>query len=122
MGFAQEKSDTTLDAHALDVPNEKVEVVDLVNEKQKQVAASDSSFNSSASVTSTAIDVEGYVSNLEWTDEEESRVLFIIDTRLMPFVLLMTFVLNMDRTNICMSCTRSSMLCTNSISCSQCYF
>lgn len=96
MGFLQEKSDA-----ALDVPNEKVEVVDLVDEKHKQASASDASFSSSASVTSTAVDVEGYVSGLEWTDEEESRVLFIIDTRLMPFVLLMTFVLNMDRTNIC---------------------
>ncbi|CAO3642004.1 unnamed protein product [Mucor fragilis] len=95
MGFLQEKSDA-----ALDVPNEKVEVVDLVDEKHKQASASDASFSSSASVTSTAVDVEGYVSGLEWTDEEESRVLFIIDTRLMPFVLLMTFVLNMDRTNI----------------------
>lgn len=104
MGFIQEKSDTTVETHALDVPNEKVEVVDLVDEKHKQLSASDASFSSSsASAISTAVDVEGYVSNLEWTDEEESKVLFIIDTRLMPFVLLMTFVLNMDRTNICMS-------------------
>lgn len=38
---------------------------------------------------------------LEWTQEEENEVLQIIDKYLMMFILLMTFVLNMDRTNIC---------------------
>lgn len=102
MGFLNEKADTVSDTHTLDVPNEKVEVIDLVNEKQKQAPSSELTFSSSSSVTSTTIAVEGYVSDLEWTDEEEKKVLFLIDTRLMPFVLLMTFVLNMDRTNICM--------------------
>lgn len=45
--------------------------------------------------------ISGYVPDLKWTEEEEKKVLFKIDTKLMPFVLLMTFVLNMDRTNIC---------------------
>jgi hypothetical protein len=37
----------------------------------------------------------------KWTQEEEKEVLEIIDKYLMVFILLMTFVLNMDRTNIC---------------------
>lgn len=36
-----------------------------------------------------------------WTEEEEQEVLSILDKYLMIFILLMTFVLNMDRTNIC---------------------
>lgn len=102
MGFINEKADATLDSHTLNVPNEKVEVIDLVDKKQNNVSPSDSSLSSSASATSVTEAVEGYVSDLEWADEEEKKVLFIIDTKLMPFVLLMTFVLNMDRTNICM--------------------
>jgi hypothetical protein len=43
----------------------------------------------------------GYVPDLEWTVDEEDSVRKKIDIRLMSFVLLMTFVLNMDRTNIC---------------------
>jgi hypothetical protein len=43
----------------------------------------------------------GYVPELKWTAEEEDAVRNKIDLRLMSFVLLMTFVLNMDRTNIC---------------------
>jgi hypothetical protein len=37
----------------------------------------------------------------KWTEEEEKEVLHILDKYLMLFILLMTFVLNMDRTNIC---------------------
>ena len=36
---------------------------------------------------------------LEYTPEEEAKVLRILDRRLFPWVLLTTFVLNMDRTN-----------------------
>jgi hypothetical protein len=43
----------------------------------------------------------GYVADLSWTVEEETSVRNKIDLWLMSFVLLMTFVLNMDRTNIC---------------------
>lgn len=43
----------------------------------------------------------GYVPELKWSAEEEDAVRSKIDRRLMSFVLLMTFVLNMDRTNIC---------------------
>lgn len=38
---------------------------------------------------------------LKWAPEEEQSVLSIIDTKLMSFVILMSFVLNMDRTNLC---------------------
>jgi hypothetical protein len=38
---------------------------------------------------------------MEWSEEEEAKVRTILDIKLMPFMLAMTFVLNMDRTNIC---------------------
>jgi len=40
-----------------------------------------------------------YLPSLEYSPEEENEVLRIIDARLMPCILLTTFVLNMDRTN-----------------------
>ncbi|KAJ6532254.1 MFS general substrate transporter [Mycena vulgaris] len=40
-----------------------------------------------------------YVKDLDYTAEEESAVIRILDTRLFPWILLTTFVLNMDRTN-----------------------
>ncbi|KAJ6464588.1 major facilitator superfamily domain-containing protein [Mycena sanguinolenta] len=40
-----------------------------------------------------------YVKDLEYSAEEESQVVRILDTRLFPWILLTTFVLNMDRTN-----------------------
>ncbi|KAF9442274.1 MFS general substrate transporter [Macrolepiota fuliginosa MF-IS2] len=40
-----------------------------------------------------------YVPSLEYTSEEEADVVRILDRRLFPFILLTTFVLNMDRTN-----------------------
>ncbi|KAF7335238.1 MFS general substrate transporter [Mycena sanguinolenta] len=40
-----------------------------------------------------------YVKDLDYSAEEESRVVRILDTRLFPWILLTTFVLNMDRTN-----------------------
>lgn len=83
------------------VVNEKVQVIEILDEKSQKgdikLDGSDSSFTSSLNT----YDIDGYVPDLQWTEEEEKRVLFIIDTKLMPFVLLMTFVLNMDRTNIC---------------------
>ncbi|KAI9326734.1 MFS general substrate transporter [Obelidium mucronatum] len=44
--------------------------------------------------------VEGYDETLSYTDEEEARVRFLIDTRLMPWILFSTFILNIDRTNL----------------------
>lgn len=55
---------------------------------------------------------EMYDSKLEWSEKEENEVRRILDIRLMPFILLMSFVLNMDRTNICMytlHCIKNSL-------------
>ncbi|KAJ7615951.1 MFS general substrate transporter [Roridomyces roridus] len=41
-----------------------------------------------------------YDKSLSYTQEEENAVIRILDTRLFPAVLLTTFVLNMDRTNL----------------------
>ncbi|KAJ3530239.1 hypothetical protein NMY22_g8656 [Coprinellus aureogranulatus] len=41
-----------------------------------------------------------YSEDLVYTPEEEAEVVKILDRRLFPFILLTTFVLNMDRTNI----------------------
>ena len=46
-------------------------------------------------------DVHGYEPDLEWEEHEEAKVRRKIDVYLMPFLLLMAFVLNMDRTNHC---------------------
>lgn len=56
------------------------------------------------STDKSELSAEGYVPDLQWTEEEERAVVNKIDIRLMSFVLLMTFVLNMDRTNICKMC------------------
>jgi len=40
-----------------------------------------------------------FIKDLEYTREEEAAVIRILDTRLFPWILLTTFVLNMDRTN-----------------------
>lgn len=40
-----------------------------------------------------------FIADLSYTKEEESKVIRILDTRLFPWILLTTFVLNMDRTN-----------------------
>ena len=39
-----------------------------------------------------------------WTLKEEQEVLGILDRKLMMFILIMSFVLNMDRTNLCKYC------------------
>lgn len=60
-----------------------------------------SSLGDSESGDSTIIATKGYDEDLEWTREEEARVIRILDIRLMPLILVMSFVLNMDRTNLC---------------------
>ncbi|KAJ7064429.1 MFS general substrate transporter [Mycena belliarum] len=40
-----------------------------------------------------------YVKDLDYTAQEEAAVIRILDTHLFPWILLTTFVLNMDRTN-----------------------
>ncbi|KAF8207821.1 MFS general substrate transporter [Mycena galopus ATCC 62051] len=44
-------------------------------------------------------DPPAYVKDLDYSVEEEAQVVRILDTRLFPWILLTTFVLNMDRTN-----------------------
>ncbi|KAJ3831494.1 MFS general substrate transporter [Lentinula raphanica] len=41
-----------------------------------------------------------FIPNLTYTQAEEAKIIRILDTRLFPWVLLTTFVLNMDRTNL----------------------
>lgn len=41
-----------------------------------------------------------FVHDLEYSREEEAKVIRTLDIRLFPWILLTTFVLNMDRTNI----------------------
>ncbi|TFK36096.1 MFS general substrate transporter [Crucibulum laeve] len=41
-----------------------------------------------------------YIRDLHYTPEDEADVIRILDSRLFPWILLTTFVLNMDRTNI----------------------
>jgi hypothetical protein len=43
---------------------------------------------------------DSYDEGLEWSEDEEQKVRNKLDIRLMSFMLLTTFVLNMDRTNI----------------------
>ncbi len=40
-----------------------------------------------------------YFPQLSWTPKEESKIIRTLNTRLFPWILLTTFVLNMDRTN-----------------------
>ncbi|KAF9074342.1 MFS general substrate transporter [Rhodocollybia butyracea] len=50
--------------------------------------------------TSAFSDNPFFIPTLTYTREEETRVIRTLDTRLFPWVLLTTFVLNMDRTNL----------------------
>lgn len=80
------------------------------------IKISDEKKTDNVSVYSTdgsEISTEGYIHDLQWTEEEERAVVNKIDIRLMSFVLLMTFVLNMDRTNIC----KAPLLYTNHTPC-----
>ena len=60
--------------------------------------------NSNSNVTSTSDSTSTaaspyFIPSLEYTKKEEREVIRILDTRLFPWILLTTFVLNMDRTN-----------------------
>ncbi|KAK7062360.1 major facilitator superfamily domain-containing protein, partial [Favolaschia claudopus] len=52
-----------------------------------------------ATQTVSSGEPDAYVESLDYTQEEEAKVVRILDTRLFPWILLTTFVLNMDRTN-----------------------
>lgn len=83
------------------------EVIDIHDHKLKtEIVSKTASFASSEDT----FDIEGYVPELQWTEEEERKVVNAIDIKLMPFVLLMTFVLNMDRTNNCKYYNKKSLI------------
>lgn len=84
---------------------EKIEVINISDEKKNGLDTSSSSDDKSSIYSSDGREItsEGYIHDLQWTPEEERAIVNKIDIRLMSFVLLMTFVLNMDRTNICKS-------------------
>ncbi|KAF5363112.1 hypothetical protein D9757_011724 [Collybiopsis confluens] len=50
--------------------------------------------------TSALSDNPFFIPHLSYTREEEAKVIRTLDTRLFPWILLTTFVLNMDRTNL----------------------
>ena len=83
----------------------KQDTIKEENINNARIEINNDKFDSNSSCTTSTIDVNfsGYISTLEWTKVEEKRVVRIIDNRLMPYVILMFFVLNMDRTNICKS-------------------
>lgn len=88
MGYLQDEKVTT------NVISNEKEVIHILDHELKN---DNPSFTSSEETS----DIEGYVPDLQWTEEEEKKILRAIDIKLMPFVLLMNFVLNMDRTNNC---------------------
>ena len=68
------------------------------------ISALTSNSNSNSNVTSTSDSTSTaaspyFIPSLEYTKKEEREVIRILDTRLFPWILLTTFVLNMDRTN-----------------------
>lgn len=91
MGYLKDEKITTNE-----ISNDK-EVIHILDHELKHDSPS---FTSSENT----FDIEGYVPDLQWTEEEEKKVLRAIDVKLMPFILLMDFVLNMDRTNNCKFC------------------
>ena len=76
----------------------------ILSDKHSISKVSVTSTNYGAADSDSVItDIEGYEETLMWTEEEETCVRRKIDFLLMPFMLLMAFVLNMDRTNLCKS-------------------
>ncbi|KAJ3103949.1 hypothetical protein HK100_004131, partial [Physocladia obscura] len=57
-------------------------------------------FKKAESVYSGDGTVEGYDKDIQYDEAEDAAVRRKIDTRLMPWILFSTFILNMDRTNI----------------------
>ena len=60
--------------------------------------SSTASYSSTDAVQKTTF-ASFLVDEIDYSPEEEAQVVKILDQRLMPFILLTTFVLNMDRTN-----------------------
>ncbi|KAJ3758486.1 MFS general substrate transporter [Lentinula raphanica] len=66
------------------------------------IEASDATKISNSDTLSALSDADNplFIPNLTYTQAEEAKIIRILDTRLFPWVLLTTFVLNMDRTNL----------------------
>ena len=70
-------------------------------DEKVSVSSQDDQLNTLGSLTPlNHSDSPFFVPDLTYTLEEERRVIRLLDIRLFPWVLLTTFVLNMDRTNI----------------------
>lgn len=78
--------------------SEKVNPVD-VDEKGSVTSVSGEQQVHTLEDPKTRSDSAYYVPELEYTREEERKVVRTLDIRLFPWILLTTFVLNMDRTN-----------------------
>lgn len=91
---------SSIDKKTLDerVDTASIKKIDYAGTKRYSIS---SEFETASSDGGTTLNYEAYDPELQWTKEEEDRVRRIIDIRLMPFILLMSFVLNMDRTNVC---------------------
>jgi hypothetical protein len=72
-----------------------------IDESDEKVGAESSAWTETQTATVTQPGEPAlYVKDLDYTAEEETAVIRILDTRLFPWILLTTFVLNMDRTNL----------------------
>lgn len=76
---------------------------DIVVIKTREHPYSDTSSSLEAGLSDDDDDdnTEGYDKTLQWTEDEERSIVRKLDFRLLPFMLIMSFVLNMDRTNLC---------------------
>ncbi|KAJ7265347.1 MFS general substrate transporter [Mycena haematopus] len=75
---------------------------DELDSKVGEVGQLDTSWTETQTATQTVGGLgepHAYVKDLDYSAEEEAQVIRILDTRLFPWILLTTFVLNMDRTN-----------------------
>lgn len=70
------------------------------NDGSTEYALDPTHFLPPANLTTTSESNPYFVPDLSYTAQEESAVIRILDIRLFPWILLTTFVLNMDRTNI----------------------
>lgn len=70
-----------------------VEVQNTVNDDEHDESKDISTFHTVGS------DNPLFIRELKYTRAEEGRIIRTLDTRLFPWILLTTFVLNMDRTN-----------------------
>jgi hypothetical protein len=63
-------------------------------EPKGSVHASENGANQELSYETTQSDNPFFIRNLEYTREEEAKVIRILDTRLFPWILLTTYVLS----------------------------